>query len=226
MMKTKMFLWLLWAIFIAYTLLLAPLDQPGTLTVIEKLLKLQLEGINPYLVALFALMGVWPMVYACLLFIDERTQNISAGPALIASNGAGIIGLIPYLLLRQPQPHFSGRKDMLIKISDSRWTGIVLLLSTIWLLAWAWLNGDWGDYVRQWQSISFVHLITWDFCLMAVIFPSVLGDDMARRGLSDDRIFWAVSLVPLLGPLVYLCLRPPLPESATEIPTFPLTAQN
>ncbi|WP_333310063.1 hypothetical protein [Microcoleus sp. N9_A2] len=41
-------------------------------------------------------------------------------PAFIASNGAGIIGLIPYLLLRQPQPEFSGRKDMLIKISDSR----------------------------------------------------------------------------------------------------------
>ena len=61
---------------------------------------------------------------------------------------------------------------------------------------------------------------------MAVIFPSLLGDDMARCGLSDDRIFWAVSLVPLLGPLVYLCLRPPLPESATEIPTFPLTARN
>jgi hypothetical protein len=123
MMKTKMFLWLLWAIFIAYTLLLAPLDQPGTLTVIEKMIKLQLEGINPYLVTVFALMGVWPMVYACFLFIDERTQNISAGPAFIASNGAGIIGLIPYLLLRQPQPQFSGRKDMSIKISDSRWTG-------------------------------------------------------------------------------------------------------
>ncbi|MEG4456358.1 hypothetical protein [Microcoleus sp. N9_A1] len=49
---------------------------------------------------------------------------------------------------------------------------------------------------------------------------------MARRGLVDDRIFWAVSLVPLLGPLVYLGLRPPLPESATEITTFPLTARN
>jgi hypothetical protein len=110
MMKTKMFLWLLWAIFIAYTLLLAPLDRPGTLTVIEKMLKLQLEGINPYLVTVFALMGVWPMVYACLLFIDERTQNISAGPAFIASNGAGIIGLIPYLLLASPSHNFPAAK--------------------------------------------------------------------------------------------------------------------
>ena len=110
MMKTKMFLWLLWAIFIAYTLLLAPLDRPGTLTVIEKMLKLQLEGINPYLVTIFALMGVWPMVYACLLFIDEKTQNISAWPAFLASNGAGIIGLIPYLLVRQPSHNFPAAK--------------------------------------------------------------------------------------------------------------------
>ncbi|MEG4349045.1 hypothetical protein QUA74_04795 [Microcoleus sp. LAD1_D3] len=141
-MKTKLFLGWLWATFIAYTLLLAPLDRPGTLTVIEKMLKLQLEGINPYLVTIFALMGVWPRVYACFLFIDEKTQNISAWPAFVASNDAGIIGLIPYLLLRQPQPQFSGRKDMSIKISDSRWTDIVLLLTTIWLLAWALLNGD------------------------------------------------------------------------------------
>lgn len=210
----------------AYTLLLAPLDRPGTRTVIEKMLKFQLEGINPYVATVFALMGVWPMVYACLLFIDDKTQNISAWPAFIASNGAGIIGLIPYLLLRQPQPQFSGRKDMLLKISDSRWTGILLLLTTIWLLAWAWLNGDWVDYVKQWYEIPFVHLITWDCCLMAVIFPSLLGDDMARRGLADDRIFWAVSLVPLLGPLTYLCLRPPLPESAIEIASFGLTARN
>lgn len=216
-MKTKIFSWLLWATFIGYVLLLAPLDRPGTLTVIEKMLKFQLAGINPYVATVFALMGVWPMVFACLLFIDEKSQNLSAWPAFIASNGAGIIGLIPYLLLRQPQQEFSGRKDILVKISDSRWTGVLLLLTTIWLLGWAYLKGDWGDFVKQWQEIPFVHLISWDCSLMAVIFPSLLGDDMARRGLADDRIFWTVSLIPLLGPLAYLCLRPPLPESATEV---------
>jgi hypothetical protein len=126
--KTQIFLWLLWAIFIGYTLLLSPLDRPGTLTVIEKMLKFQLAGINPYLATVFA-------------------------------------------------------------ISDSRWTGVLLLLTTIWLLGWADLNGDWGDFLKQWHEISFVHLISWDCSLMAVIFPSLLGDDMARRGLADDRIF-------------------------------------
>lgn len=35
--------------------------------------------------------------------------------------------------------------------------------------------------------------------------------------MKNPAIFWAVSLLPLFGPLAYLCLRPPLQESqATE----------
>ncbi len=213
-MILKFILWLVWVGFIAYTLLLAPLDQPGTLTLIEKLVRLQLAGINPYVVTLFSLMGVWPMVYACLMFIDERMQDISAWPSFLASNGSGVIGMIPYLLLRESNQAFSGQKDFWLERLDSRQTGIVLSLITVGLFAYAMLAGDWGDFVRQWHTSRFIHLMSWDFCLMWVVFPSLLGDDMARRGLQDSRIFWAVALVPLLGALAYLCLRPPLPESS------------
>ena len=216
-MTRKLALWLIWTVFTAYTLLLAPLDQPGTLTVIGKLVTLKLEGINPYVITLFSLMGVWPMVYACLMFIDERSQTISAWPSFLASNGSGVIGMIPYLLLREPSEEFTGQKGFLLECLDSRQTGIALSLTTIGLLAYAVLTGDWGDFVHQWHTSRFVHLMSGDFCLMCVVFPSLLGDDMARRGLRDSRIFWAVSLVPLFGALVYLCFRPPLPESNASI---------
>jgi hypothetical protein len=51
---------------------------------------------------------------------------------------------------------------------------------------------------------------------MGLIFPltSLFDDDMARRGVQDSRIFWSVALVPLFGPLVYLCLRPSLLETS------------
>jgi hypothetical protein len=58
-MQTKIVLWFVWLVFVAYTLLLAPLDQPGTLTLIEKLVKLQWVDINPILAGIFSLMGVW-----------------------------------------------------------------------------------------------------------------------------------------------------------------------
>ncbi|BAY23340.1 hypothetical protein NIES2100_31050 [Calothrix sp. NIES-2100] len=54
-------------------------------------------------------------------------------------------------------------------------------------------------------------------CLIFLI-TSLFDDDMARRGIKDKRIFWAVALVPLFGPLIYLCLRPSLPETSTYIP--------
>lgn len=215
-MSRKLVLWVIWAGFIAYTLLLAPLDQPGTLTVIGKLLTFQLADINAYVVTLFSLMGVWPLVYACLMFIDERMQDISAWPSFLMSNGAGVIGMIPYLILRQPSQEFSGRKNFWLERLDSPQTGISLGLATVGLLTYAVVAGDWGDFVHQLQTSRFVYLMSWDFCLMWLVFPSLLGDDMARRGLQDERIFWAVALVPLFGALAYLCLRPPLPESRTR----------
>ncbi len=216
-MNSRIVLWLVWVIFVAYTLLLAPLEQPGTLTLVEKLVTLQWTGINPFVITHFSLMGVWPLIYASLMFTDSRMQDIPAWPSFIASNGSGVIGMMPYLILRKPSSEFSGQKDIWLKFLDSRTFGVLLSLSTVGLLAYAILVGDWRDYIAQWHTSRFIYLMSLDFCLLHLVFPSLLGDDMARRGLRDSRIFWAVALVPLFGPLAYLCLRPPMPESAAEV---------
>lgn len=116
-----------------------------------------------------------------------------------------------YLILRKSNQEFYGKKDKWLRILDRRLTGFVLLFSTMGLLAYAVIAGDWGDYVQQFQTRHFVHLIRLDFCIMNLIFPltSLFDDDMARRGLSDAQIFGAVALIPLFGPLVYLYLRSP-----------------
>ncbi|WP_239651527.1 hypothetical protein [Neosynechococcus sphagnicola] len=66
------------------------------------------------------------------------------------------------------------------------------------------------SFFQQWQTRRFIHVMTLDFCLLSLLFPTLLGDDMTRRGLKDRRIFWSVSLLPLVGPLLYLSLRPPI----------------
>uniref|UniRef100_A0ACD5GZN3 DUF2834 domain-containing protein n=1 Tax=Desertifilum tharense IPPAS B-1220 TaxID=1781255 RepID=A0ACD5GZN3_9CYAN len=153
------------------------------------------------------------MIYASLLFVDERSQDISACTSFLTSNGSGVIGMLPYLILRRPNQTFSGEKDLWIRILDSRVYGILLTLTTVGLFAYAIFAGDWGDYLHQFHASRFVHLISLDFCLMSAVFPAILGDDMARRGLQDSRIFWGVSLIPLFGALAYLCFRPHLPDS-------------
>jgi len=217
-MVRKLILFAIWIGFTSYTIWLAPIDQSYTWFVGQKLLTLQWQELNAFITALFWLMGIWSTIYGCLMFADGRMQNFRAFPYFIGSMFTGVICLLPYLILRQSNQTFYGEKDDWLRFFDKRSTGIILLVSTIALLAYAFLAGDWNDYIRQFQTQQFVHLISLDFCLMGLIFPlsSLLQDDMARRGLTDSWIFWLVATIPLFGPLVYLGWRSPLPNTSGE----------
>jgi hypothetical protein len=94
-------------------------------------------------------------------------------------------------------------------------TGIVLTIAAAILVAYGVQNGDWGNFVQQWQTSRFIHVMSLDFCLLSLLFPALLADDMARRSWKNPQIFWLISFIPLFGPLFYLCIRPPLPEVDT-----------
>jgi hypothetical protein len=222
-MSRKVVLWLVWVGFIAYILFFAPPLQADTLTLLKNLLTGQWTKINPVILSLFSLVGIWLQIYSCLMFFDGRMQKIPAWPFLLAAVGSGVIGLIPYLALRESNQSFSGSKDALLKLVDSRWTGVILSLSTIVLLAYGLLAGDWAGFIQQFQTSRFINGMTIAFCIFCLLFPAILGDDMARRGVTNSQAFWAVALVPLIGPLAYLCLRPPVSESTVK--AFPRQQQ-
>ena len=211
-MNQKSLLWLVKASFILYLLFLAPpFNWDSTKSLITKLLTLQWNAINPVIFSLFCLVGVWIIIYSSLLFFDGRMQSIPFYPFAIASLGSGIVGLIPYLAMRERNTEFTGSKDWWLSILDSRSTGIVLLLFTLGLLVYALIAGDWGEFWQLFLSDRFINGMSLAFCLFYPIFPAALGDDMARRGyLRNSQLFWFVALTPLLGSLAYLCWRPPL----------------
>lgn len=213
-MGRKIGFWLVWLAFITYAFLLAPPDRPDTLELIKNLATGQIAGINPLIVALFNIMGVMPMLYSCLLFIDGRMQKIPAWLFATASFVVGAFAIVPYLALREPNGSFVGKKNWLLKLLDSRWLGLGLAIAALGLLFYGISQGDWSDFVQQWRSSRFIHVMSLDFCLLSLLFPALVRDDMARRGITDDRLFWAVALLPLLGAIGYLVLRPPLPETS------------
>lgn len=217
-MNKRVALGLLWLGFTLYAFLLAPPDQPNTFELIKNLSTGQIAGINPLIVALFNIMGVFPMLYACVLLSDGRRQRLPAWVFVLGSFAVGAFALLPYLALRQPNPSFSGKKTLILKLVDSRWLGIGLALGAIGLVTYGVTQGNWSAFVQQWQTSRFIHVMSLDFCLLCLLFSTVLGDDMARRGLRDQRLFWVVSLVPLLGAAVYLALRPPILEQMSEVP--------
>ncbi|MBD2099745.1 hypothetical protein [Leptolyngbya sp. FACHB-261] len=212
-MGRKLLLWLIWLGFIVYVLLFAPPVQPDTFQPLQTLLSGQIPTINPVIVSLFSLVGIWLLIYSCLTFADGRMQRVPAWAFMLASVATGVLGLIPYLALREPNQSFSGHKDTWLKWLDSRSTGLILAFSTIVLLAFALFFGDWSAFSQEFQTNRFVHAMSLAFLLFCFLFPfpTLLSDDMARRGLSSDsQLFRLVAFIPLFGPLAYLCLRPPL----------------
>ncbi|QDL07968.1 DUF2834 domain-containing protein [Brasilonema octagenarum UFV-E1] len=207
----------LWLGFIIYAFFFAPPDQPDTFDLIKDLSTGQWQGINPLIIALFNIMGIWPMIYSCLVFIDGRAQKMPAWPFASISFGVGAFALLPYLALREPNQKFPGSKNAFLKILDSRLTGIALTVATVILIAYGVGQGNWGNFVQQWQTSRFIHVMSLDFCLLCLLFPALLGDDMARRDIKNSQLFWLIGLIPLFGPLIYLCIRPPLKEAADKI---------
>lgn len=214
-MLRKITFGLIWLGVLVYAFVLAPPEQPGTFELIKNLSTGQWKGINPLVISLFNIMGIWPLIYSAVVFIDGRGQKIPAWLFATVSFGVGAFALLPYLALREPNEQFFGKKNTLIKLLDSRVTGFVLTIASVILVAFG-LQGDWGNFVQQWQTNRFIHVMSLDFCLLCLLFSALIGDDMARRGWKSLQWFRLIALIPLFGPLIYLCVRPPLVEVVEE----------
>ncbi|MBD0267366.1 MAG: DUF2834 domain-containing protein [Cyanobacteria bacterium Co-bin8] len=212
----------LWISVLVYAFVLAPPNQPGTADLIVRLSVGDWDGINPAVSALFSVMGIWPMIYAAIALIDGHQQQAKAWPFVVASFGTGAFAILPYLIWRSPNPTFTGAKTWLLKLLDSRWLGLGLLLASLGLVAFGLIAGDWSDFWQQWRTSRFIHVASLDFCLLWGLFPVLLGDDMARRGLKQPAWFWVVVLLPLIGAAAYLTLRPPLPEEQIGLAETPV----
>lgn len=176
----------------------------------------QLSGVNPLIAAIFYIMGIFPFVYAAFILFDGK-QPVSPYPFFVVSMGLGAFALLPYLALREPNPTWAGQKNLLQKILDSRLMAIASAIAIITLLFWGITQGDWSDFINQWQTSQFIHVMSLDFCFLSLLFPAVVGDDCHRRGAK--KILRQIALIPLFGALLYWCLRPQLSEAAISSPS-------
>ncbi|MCS7032121.1 MAG: DUF2834 domain-containing protein [Gloeomargarita sp. SKYG116] len=204
---------LLWLGFVSYAFLGAPPPQPDTWEFIQRLIRFQVEGVNPLVVALFNLMGVWPGMYASVLLTDGRGQKIPAWPFVTLSFAVGAFALLPYLALRRPFPRWQGSESLLLRVWNSRILGGVWLLLSLGLLLYGLGQGSWADWWDAFQTNRFIHVMSLDFTLLWLLFPVAAWDDLQRRGLTH-RGWLALMLLPAVGAALYLTLRPGLPNAA------------
>jgi hypothetical protein len=212
-MSNKIIFGALWLGFTIYAFGFAPPDRSNTLQLIIDLSTGKWAGINPLVISLFNLMGILPMVYACLILIDGKTQKIPAGLFSAAAFGVGAFAILPYLALRiSPSPASQIDRRGMLKLVDSRWLGVALTIGSIGLLSYGMMQGNWADFVSQWQTNRFIHVMSLDFCLLTLLLPVLITDDIDRRNFTNPQAIKILSLIPLFGGLIYLCIRPNLPD--------------
>ncbi len=219
MINTIIFL-LFWLTFLGYGFFFSPPDDPQTIDLITHLSTGQWDGINPYIICLFNIMGVLPFIYASLLIIDGRGQKIMATPFVIGSFFLGAFALFPYFAFRQNNTEFTGEKTKLINILDSRFLGILTTIACLILIIIAVTKGDWQDFIFQWQTSKFIHIMSLDFCCLSLLFPAIVYDDIKKREMENDKTFWYLSFIPLIGTLIYLCCRPALKIESEDLVNF------
>ena len=214
-MTRKLFFGLLWLALSIYAIASSTWltsNFESDFNLIAKMSTGQIAGINPMLVAVFYIMGIFPFVYAAFILFENKDEQVSPYPFFLGSMGLGAFVLLPYLALRKPDGSWDGQKNLFQKVLDSRLMAIGTTVALIGLLTWGITQGDWSDYISQWQTTQFVHVMTIDFFFLCLLFPAVLGDDFERRAVEGS--LKAIAYIPLFGALIYWCLRPQLPVNS------------
>ena len=142
-----------------------PIDDQGT-WVLEALTG-QWSDKNPLTVAVFNLLGVWPLFFAARLKSELRGRPVPAWPFVLGSMALGAFALLPYFILipRRPEPRDPWAW---LKWIDHPITLGLLGVGAAVLAGWGLMYGDYAGFWLAVQSEQLVQVMSLDFAVLIV----------------------------------------------------------
>lgn len=161
-------------------LLIAALTAPpaeGTATMVWQLATFQ--GPDPLLVAVFQMMGVWPLWYGRRLFLDRAWW---VGVLALSSFAIGAFALMPAIVLRDASRPRREGPGWLVWFCRSRLVQVGLLVSSVALLGYGLVFGDGEVALGLWKTHGFVFTYCLDFTALTLMYPLlVFQEGLMRR---------------------------------------------
>ncbi|KAL0307251.1 UNVERIFIED_CONTAM: hypothetical protein Sradi_6142400 [Sesamum radiatum] len=137
----------------------------------------------------------------------------------------GAYALIPYFVLwKPPAPPVeeSELKRWPLNFLESKLTAAITMAAGLAIMVYAFSSGGdlWKEFFQYFKGSKFIHIMTIDFGLLSTFAPFWVYNDMTARKW-DGKGSWLLplSLIPFVGPVLYLLLRPSL--SAAPIALAP-----
>jgi len=186
------------------------------------------SAVNPIFWGVFQLLGVWPVIYICVLHYKRFKNPTWFNASAVASVFMGMYAFAPYIGLRKDQlPEDESQKSWLDNILENKIPVGLALAFTLFCffkmsgfiefpneLLDVVLFSRFVNYKIMFDQSPLVHLSTVDFFLFWFLFPVVMSEDMKMRKLwgTDQVSNWLTIITtqsaPVIGPLVYLLTRP------------------
>jgi hypothetical protein len=174
---------LLWIALVAVAVV-APPTRPDLWEWIGRVMAGDWSGENPWLLAHFNLMGIWPVLFGVLLAPQWRDRPLPSWPFVVASMMTGAFSLLLFFVFR------SGPPERVLRPSWTRWLTLAMGVMAAGLVGWGLLAGDVTDWLAQWRSEGLVFIMAADFVVLAIAF--VL--EARAQGLR-----WPLALFPVVG---------------------------
>lgn len=221
---------LAWAGFVAYAFLLAPGKDPASTALDAQLLKDIIGNpfsptLPPIFLAIFNALGLMPLVYSSLLLPGSRNQSPPAWPFCVGSFAFGFFAMGPYLALRsfQPSPGATPSNRMVARFVENKLPAALAFISSLYLVYLVVGGGGGGGgvggleaYLTLFRTQTLPHVSSLDLLILSVFVADPMREDMLRRGWYSGGKLAAFVSVPVVGPCLYLLLRPALSVDEEE----------
>lgn len=198
MKELKSILLAFWLLFICYALFLTPVE--GNWDYVATLFSL--DEPEPLIMAVFLLLGVWPVVFG-LLLLENDQSSISAWPYVMFSFLFGAFALLPYFIFhrdqRKRENRTSNRTRELIK---NPFFPFSLLIFTMIFVIYGLVYGNVEVYQEAFFNSRFVHVMTLDFFMLTLLSVMGISHHAYHRNGRGNR--WSLlGFIPIIGALIY-----------------------
>lgn len=149
---------------------------------------------DPWVVAHFMLMGVWPLILISQTADRWLTRPVPLLPFTLGTMALGAFILLPGLALTGSQRHPVGRVGALTRHPLAQG---VLALSAVGLGVWALLTGSPAAWVDAVQTDPFLHIMAFDS--LVVWLTSVLLAWDSTQTSEGQGPPWTLTLLPVVG---------------------------
>ncbi|MEL6178451.1 MAG: hypothetical protein AAFS10_05835 [Myxococcota bacterium] len=190
-----------------------PPSHPDTPVWIWKMITGQWEGLEGWMVSIFNQLGIWPMVMASVLWAEQRSQRVPYWPFGLLSMATGMYSLTLYLVVRDPAAPLQSTR--VARWLDSPLWVVPLLCAAVGLMGYGLATGDPYAYAERFKTEQLVCAMSVDWLVFWLASGPLMWQDAKRRGWSHTNATLPLALLlPLVGPLIYLLLRPRLAPNA------------